>query len=143
MTIGVFKASLSIAILVLTAGCMVGPDFVRPETATADAWLEASDPKVTSAAVVDADWWRVFEDPILDRLIADAHRQNLPLQIAAVRVLEARAGLGVGDAVVDHHGHFCVEAALQLPLGAFHGRHIVRQVDVDAVRHRDRLPPNT
>ena len=92
---GIIKTSVLLAIVTVIAGCTVGPDFVRPETETAEAWLELSDPKVTNAEVVYADWWSVFEDSILDKLIADAYQQNLPLQIAAVRVLEARAGLGV------------------------------------------------
>ena len=40
-------------------------------------------------------WWTVFHDPILENLIRTAYRQNLPLRIAGVRVLEARALLGV------------------------------------------------
>ena len=41
------------------------------------------------------DWWRAFNDPILDSLIERAYRDNLSLRIAGVRVLEARAQLGI------------------------------------------------
>ncbi len=40
-------------------------------------------------------WWTMFQDPALEALIRSAHEQNLSLQIAAVRFLEARAQLGV------------------------------------------------
>ncbi len=40
-------------------------------------------------------WWQAFKDPVLDRLIGTAYRENLNLRIAGVRVLEARAQLGV------------------------------------------------
>jgi NodT family efflux transporter outer membrane factor (OMF) lipoprotein len=41
------------------------------------------------------NWWRAFNDPLLDRLIETAYRENLSLRVAGVRVLEARARLGV------------------------------------------------
>ncbi len=41
------------------------------------------------------NWWRVFDDPVLDQLIARAYQENLSLKIAGVRVLEARAQLGI------------------------------------------------
>jgi len=43
----------------------------------------------------DWDWWTVFRDPVLDRLIRVAYEQNLSLASAGTRVLEARAQLGV------------------------------------------------
>ncbi len=41
------------------------------------------------------DWWRAFDDPLLDRIIAQAYRENLSLRIAGLRVLQARALLGI------------------------------------------------
>jgi NodT family efflux transporter outer membrane factor (OMF) lipoprotein len=41
------------------------------------------------------NWWRVFNDPVLDNLIETAYRENLSLRIAGVRVFEARAQLGI------------------------------------------------
>jgi HlyD family secretion protein len=40
---------------------------------------------------VDKQWWRAFNDPALDQLIQLAYQQNLPLQIAGLRILESRA----------------------------------------------------
>ena len=41
------------------------------------------------------DTWRTFNDPVLDLLVEEAYAQNLPLQIAGIRVLEAQARRGV------------------------------------------------
>lgn len=86
-----------VAILLLAAGCAkVGPDFVKPEAAVMPEWLEAGSYKQVSTKAEDyRDWWRSFNDPVLDQLIQTAYRQNLPLRIAGVRVLGARAQLGV------------------------------------------------
>ena len=83
------------ALLVLAAGCAVGPDYVRPETDTAETWSESLDASLSADPVEYGAWWTVFEDPALEQLIEIASRENLPLQIAAARILEARAVLGI------------------------------------------------
>lgn len=45
------------------------------------------------SGAADAHWWRQFADPVLDQLVEVAHRNNLSLQSAGVRILEARAQL--------------------------------------------------
>ena len=80
----------------LTVGCTtVGPDFQKPEVDTAEAWLEAEDARVDSTRAEYEDWWKVFEDPALDQLIERAYSENLSLQVAGLRILEARAQLGI------------------------------------------------
>ena len=83
------------ALLLLTAGCAVGPDYVRPETGTADTWSESTDSTLSTNPVEYGPWWTVFEDPALEQLVQIASKENLPLQIAAARILEARAVLGI------------------------------------------------
>jgi NodT family efflux transporter outer membrane factor (OMF) lipoprotein len=75
--------------------CMVGPNFERPGTEVSAEWLEAGDKRVTTAPSGYRDWWSAFDDPILDRVIARAYRENLSLRIAGLRVLAARAQLGI------------------------------------------------
>jgi NodT family efflux transporter outer membrane factor (OMF) lipoprotein len=58
-------------------------------------WNENGDPRVKTQAALDPKWWSVFQDPTLDQLVQLACRQNLPLQIAGLRILEARAQLGI------------------------------------------------
>jgi NodT family efflux transporter outer membrane factor (OMF) lipoprotein len=79
----------------LNACTMVGPDFVRPPADVPAQWPETEDPRVQFEPTVSIEWWKVFNDPVLDRLVQAAYGQNLPLRAAGVRVLEARARLGV------------------------------------------------
>jgi NodT family efflux transporter outer membrane factor (OMF) lipoprotein len=84
----------SLAMLVL--GCaMVGPDYVRPPVQVEQTWMDVGDQRVQTAAADYKDWWQAFKDPALNQLIDTAYRENLPLRIAGVRVLEARAQLGI------------------------------------------------
>jgi len=80
----------------LLPGCtIVGPDYARPKAAVAPNWLEAGDQRVKTEPAEYRNWWQAFNDPVLDRLIDRAYRENLSLRIAGVRVLEARAQLGI------------------------------------------------
>ena len=83
------------AFLLLTTGCTVGPDYVRPEADTADTWSESIDSNLSTDPAEYGRWWTVFEDPALEQLVQIASTENLPLQIAAARILEARAFLGI------------------------------------------------
>ena len=74
---------------------MIGPDFKTPQTEIAAQWLEADHAAVDATRQEYRDWWLVFEDPVLTNLIELAYRQNLGLRAAGVRVLQARAELGV------------------------------------------------
>jgi NodT family efflux transporter outer membrane factor (OMF) lipoprotein len=79
----------------LTVGCMVGPNYKPPPLATEATWLEGGDQRVSTQPAEYRTWWQAFKDPVLDRLVNTAYRQNLPLRQAGVRVLEARAQLGI------------------------------------------------
>jgi len=86
--------------LLALSGCLeVGPDFAAPEAPVADAWLNAGEPRITTAAPADATWWDAFADPRLAKLVEIAQEQNPSVQIAGVRVLQAQAQLGatIGD----------------------------------------------
>jgi NodT family efflux transporter outer membrane factor (OMF) lipoprotein len=83
------------AMLLLGACKTVGPDFEKPDAPVADNWLEAQDERVDTSSSNYQDWWDVFEDPALSKLIDTAYRQNLSLQVAGLRVMEARAQLGI------------------------------------------------
>jgi len=73
-------------------GCMVGPNFTTPKTSTAAQYLPV-DGALPTGAVSDAEWWDNFGDPVLDHLIQLGYQDNLSLQVAGVRVLQARAQL--------------------------------------------------
>jgi NodT family efflux transporter outer membrane factor (OMF) lipoprotein len=85
-----------VAAISLITGCsMVGPDFVKPEAPVETEWLEARDPEIKTAPSDYKAWWSAFHDPVLDSLVEIAYQQNLPLQISGIRILQARAQLGV------------------------------------------------
>ena len=85
-----------VAMMLIICGCtMVGPDFSRPRAPVARQWRETNDPVVDSSRREDFQWWTVFHDPVLVRLIEVAYRQNLTLRVAGLRVLRARAQLAV------------------------------------------------
>jgi NodT family efflux transporter outer membrane factor (OMF) lipoprotein len=69
-------------------GFKVGPNYCKPPAPVAPEWIEANDPKVENRHL--HDWWKVFQDPALDSLIATAYSQNLTLRVAGTRILQAR-----------------------------------------------------
>jgi outer membrane protein, multidrug efflux system len=72
------------------AGCMVGPDYVRPQV---DTPAEYRFQPAETRATADVEWWREFRDPILDELIVEALAHNWSVQIAAANVEAAAAVL--------------------------------------------------
>jgi NodT family efflux transporter outer membrane factor (OMF) lipoprotein len=77
-------------------GCtMVGPDYVKPTAPEPQEWLQSAGSKIESKAADFSTWWKVFDDPILNALVESAYEQNLTLQATGIRILEARAQLGI------------------------------------------------
>jgi len=68
------------------AGCAVGPDYVKPKVETPQDYRFA-DKDVKDTA--NTEWWKQFEDPVLDQLIAEALVNNKNIQIAAANVEQA------------------------------------------------------
>lgn len=80
----------------MLSGCtMVGPDFVKPEAPVTAQWEQADGRLVTREAPDLLRWWEAFQDPVLNQLVETAWRSNYNLKIAGLRVLEARAQLGI------------------------------------------------
>jgi len=81
--------------LVLT-GCTVGPNYHRPAVTVPVAYRGSpQETLASSASFADETWWAVFQDAQLQTLIRTALQQNLDVRIAATRVLEAQAQLGI------------------------------------------------
>jgi NodT family efflux transporter outer membrane factor (OMF) lipoprotein len=87
---GLLAATATAAVL---TGCLVGPNYTTPKSDVAPQYLTSpvASPKPLNAA--DAYWWKTLNDPVLDGLVEAAFQNNLTLQIAGVRVLQARAQL--------------------------------------------------
>jgi len=87
---------LLLGVLSALGGCAVGPKYTTPETnVPPEKWSTKGDSQIAIQAAVDVEWWKTFNDPALDRLVELAYQQNLPLQVAGLRIVEARAQLGV------------------------------------------------
>jgi multidrug efflux system outer membrane protein len=80
----------ALAVLGCAAGCMVGPDYERPAANLPGGFALEEKPEDPRIA---ADWWRLFQDPLLDELVASARANNADLRFAAARVLEAEGVL--------------------------------------------------
>jgi hypothetical protein len=95
--------ALALLVPVLLASCtMVGPDFERPEVPWLDGWsadalqsAEAESQEVGRPPVQLDEWWRNFHDPVLEKLVEEAQRLNPGVRTAGMRILEARAQLGI------------------------------------------------
>ena len=71
-------------------GFKVGPEYCKPVAPVADSWIDEYDERVKTELPNYADWWIVFNDPVLDGLMEQAYQQNLDLKSAGLRVLQAR-----------------------------------------------------
>lgn len=91
-----FTRTLVLLPLLFTSACtMLGPDFVQPDAPRPTDWNQDGGEGLSSAAPISVQWWKAFNDPVLDTLVTKAYDQNLPLQVAGLRILEARAQLGI------------------------------------------------
>jgi len=77
--------------MVFLTGCVVGPNYRRPDTPVPAAFREA--PPATpqeAASFADLPWWEVFRDPVLQNLIRTALERNYDLRIASEQIAAAR-----------------------------------------------------
>jgi outer membrane protein, multidrug efflux system len=82
----------------LLSGCTMGPNYKRPTVAVPPAYrgiAPDASAQTESASLGDEKWWDVFQDEQLRSLVRTALQQNYDLRIAASRILEARAQLGI------------------------------------------------
>jgi multidrug efflux system outer membrane protein len=84
--------------MLLSAGCAVGPNYKRPSADVPGTYRgaipqEAAQPAAESFG--DQKWWEAFQDKQLQELIHTALQQNYDVRIAATRILEARARVGI------------------------------------------------
>ena len=87
----------------LLAGCMVGPDYHRPDAPVAATFSEAPGPSSAAAGgwrpadpkdqTLRAEWWKLFGDPTLDALEAQVDTGNQTLKQAEANFRVARAAV--------------------------------------------------
>ena len=100
---GQLAASAIALSALLIAGCTVGPDYKRPALNVPSTYRQALAPDIAVSSpapssvpsIADEQWTAVFQDLALQRLIKEALANNFDLRIAAQRVLEAQAQVGI------------------------------------------------
>jgi multidrug efflux system outer membrane protein len=101
--------------ILFTSGCMVGPNYQRPEVDTPQTWRfedrEAKD-------VANTAWWEQFRDPVLNGLIQTALQDNRDIKIAAARV----------EQFIGQYGTTRAALFPQIGAGAFYGRQRVSEL---------------
>src|ERR1700712_1621150 len=83
---------LCLAASLLLTGCAVGPNYKHPQTPDTPEKAAFVDPGITkvSPGPAQGQWWHLFNDPALDRLIADALAHNTDVRQAAANLRRAR-----------------------------------------------------
>jgi multidrug efflux system outer membrane protein len=90
------KRFLLLAIAVFLSGCAVGPNYKRPTASVPTVYRDSMGAQTAAApSLGNEHWWQVYQDPVLTQLIHTALQQNYDVRIAATRVLEAQAQLGI------------------------------------------------
>jgi multidrug efflux system outer membrane protein len=83
------SAAAAATLAVALAGCAVGPAYERPAAELPADWKDL--PAQGGVKAPAASWWTMYNDPMLDKLIAEALVHNQDLALAVARVDEARA----------------------------------------------------
>jgi multidrug efflux system outer membrane protein len=85
-----------LAVLAMEAGCMMGPKYKRPSVDVSQEYRAPAPQQAAQASSLgNEQWWQVYQDPVLTQLIHTAIAQNYDVRIAAARVLEAQAQVGI------------------------------------------------
>ena len=85
-------------VMLVLSGCAIGPNYTRPSTNFPGRYRGAASQETQQPATEslgDQKWWELFQDQRLQDLIHTAIRQNYDVRIAATRILEARAQVGI------------------------------------------------
>jgi len=89
MSARAFESACALACALLLAGCAVGPDYERPAMELPAAYTEQD----VGAAALRSDWWKLYNDPKLDELVAATLERNADIRLAVARIEEADANL--------------------------------------------------
>ncbi len=89
------RAGGMVAALLLLQGCMVGPDYLPPDTRMPDRWSQELSEGLRDGEADLRTWWTSLADPTLDRLIERASAGNLDVKQAVARIRQARAQFGI------------------------------------------------
>jgi NodT family efflux transporter outer membrane factor (OMF) lipoprotein len=83
------------SLIMAISSCTVGPDYQKPRVSMPDGWTYSASKDLQSAQTGSQIWWRKFQDPTLNRLIARARAGNPNIKIAHSRIRQAWYQRGV------------------------------------------------
>jgi multidrug efflux system outer membrane protein len=88
---------LLMAALILLTGCTLGPNYKRPKVDAPQVYrgVDQLAGSQNGPSVGNEKWWSVFQDQQLQALIRTALAENYDVRIAAARVLQAQAVVGI------------------------------------------------
>ena len=92
------KTVIAVALLLSLTACKVGPNYKRPGVTLPDQYRGVAPDATTQAGAAsfgDSKWATVFQDPVLEGLIKEALANNYDIRIAASRVAQAQANVGI------------------------------------------------
>ncbi|MDE2118014.1 MAG: efflux transporter outer membrane subunit [Betaproteobacteria bacterium] len=92
------KAAAVLLPACLLAACTTGPDYKRPEVVLPESWPVKPNDTAQRVSGASEQWWHLYADAFLDQLEEEALVHNADIQVAAARVLEVRAQLGITEA---------------------------------------------
>lgn len=111
MTVTRRLMTMAVALPLLASGCMLGPDFHKPDAPTVKGYTPEKLPAKTAAADsadgeaqrfvegqdIPAQWWQLFHSPALNRLVAQAIQSNPSLQAAQASLRQAQENVYAGE----------------------------------------------
>src|SRR5271165_7512986 len=116
------KTIAALLIVLSVSACKVGPNYKRPATTVPDQYRGLAPDASTQPQgppIADTPWASVYQDEVLQGLIKEALADNYDIRIAATRVLQANANLGIVRAnqfpTLEGFGSETYERNIQLP----------------------------
>jgi outer membrane protein, multidrug efflux system len=89
------KKIIFTGLVLIVAGCAVGPKYSRPNTKKPEAYTQSTE---QTDSITNMKWWDVYQDTVLQSLVRKAIDQNLDLKIAIARMEQSKAILGFNKA---------------------------------------------
>lgn len=93
------KRYAPLAAALVLGGCMVGPNYQRPDEGIPAGFGEAQ-PSGQQLSQIPVDWWKLYNDPVLNELVSTGLERNADVRLAIARVEEAEAQLREAHAVL-------------------------------------------
>ncbi len=104
------RPAACLGLVVALGGCVVGPEYERPEVPVPETFRAGTAGQLDAT---DVAWWSAFDDPVLAELVAEALEQNRDVRLAAARVEEFAARVGISRSAAFPQVGYGADAARQ------------------------------